>query len=50
VNIALVSFGSPEARTTRIASATAALTPPVSSPPEGLMLKAAIMQASLTHC
>ena len=43
VNIALVSLGRPEARTTRIASATAAPTPPVSSPPEGLTLKATII-------
>src|SRR6478735_335185 len=40
VNIALVSHGSPEARTTRTASATASLTPPVSSAPDGLRLKA----------
>src|SRR5512134_3680170 len=40
VNIALVSQGSPELRTTLTASATAALIPPVSSPPDGLMLNA----------
>ncbi|GAT06032.1 glycosyltransferase, group 2 family [Mycolicibacterium fortuitum subsp. acetamidolyticum] len=38
----MVSLGRPEARTTRTASATAALTLPVSSPPVGLMLKATI--------
>ena len=43
VNIALVSFGSPDSRITRTASATASLTPPVSSAPEGLMLMATIM-------
>src|SRR5262245_10359961 len=43
VNIAFVSQGSPEARTTRTASATASLTPPCSSPDVGLMLKATIM-------
>src|ERR1700752_2981892 len=40
VNIALVSLGSPDARTTRIASATAS--PTLSSPPNGLTLKATI--------
>ena len=49
VNIALVSQGRPEARTTRTASATASLTPPVSSPPDGLMLKATIMRAMLSR-
>src|SRR6476661_3779416 len=43
VNIALVSFGRPDARTTRTASATASPTPPVSSPPDGLTLKATII-------
>ena len=43
VNIALVSFGSPESRTTRTAAATASETPPVSSPEDGEMLKATIM-------
>jgi hypothetical protein len=42
VNIALVSHGRPESRITRTASATDPLTPPVSSPPEGLMLIATI--------
>ncbi|ALI24049.1 hypothetical protein XA26_01830 [Mycolicibacterium fortuitum] len=42
MNMALVSLGRPEARTTRTASATAALTLPDSSPPVGLMLKATI--------
>src|SRR6185312_10082743 len=43
VNIALVSFGKPDARTIRTASATASPTPPVSSPPDGLTLKATII-------
>ena len=43
VNIALVSHGSPDSRITRTASATEPLTPPVSSPPEGLMLIATSM-------
>ena len=43
VNIALVSLGRPDARTTRTASATASPTPPVSSPPDGLTLKATII-------
>ena len=43
VNIALVSVGSPDSRMTRTASATDSLTPPVSSPPEGLMLIATSM-------
>src|SRR6266545_1113226 len=47
VNIALVSFGSPDSRTTRIASATASLTPPLSSVTPGLMLKATIMRPTL---
>ena len=38
VNIALVSCGSPEARTMRTASATAAAYDPVSSGPAGAML------------
>src|SRR5689334_19257272 len=42
VNMALVSLGRPEARTTRTASATAVLTLPDSSPPAGLMLNATI--------
>lgn len=43
VNIALVSLGSPDSRTTRTAAATASDTPPVSSAVEGLMLKATSM-------
>ena len=43
VNIALVSVGSPDSRMTRTALATDSLTPPVSSPPEGLMLIATSM-------
>ncbi len=43
VNIAVVSDGSPDARMTRTAAATDALTPPLSSPPEGLMLIATSM-------
>ncbi|BCI78579.1 hypothetical protein MTY66_02040 [Mycolicibacterium sp. TY66] len=42
VNIALVSLGRPDSRTTRTAAATAAATPPDSSPPIGLTLKATI--------
>src|SRR4051812_22248811 len=40
VNMALVSFGKPDSRTTRIASATALETLPESSAAAGLMLKA----------
>ena len=47
VNIAFVSFGSPDSRTTRTAAATASDTPPVSSAAVGLMLKATIMLATL---
>src|SRR4051794_20453082 len=47
VNMALVSLGRPEARTTRTASATASLTPPRSSPSDGLMLKATSMVSAL---
>jgi hypothetical protein len=43
VNIAFVSFGNPDARTTRMASATASRTPPDSSPPDGLTLNATII-------
>jgi hypothetical protein len=43
VNIAFVSLGSPDSRTTRTAAATASETPPVSSPPDGEMLNATIM-------
>jgi hypothetical protein len=43
VNIAFVSLGRPDSRITRTASATASLTPPVSSAPDGLMLMATIM-------
>ena len=43
VNIALVSWGRPDSRTTRTAAATASLTPPVSSAVAGAMLKATIM-------
>ena len=45
VNIALVSLGSPDSRTTRMAAATASVTPPVSSAaaPDGEMLKATSM-------
>src|SRR3954451_19007206 len=43
VNMALVSLGKPDSRTTRIASATALDTLPVSSDAAGLMLKAASM-------
>src|SRR5674536_408501 len=46
VNIALVSCGSPDSRTTWIAAATASDTPPRSSPPDGLMLKATITPPS----
>jgi hypothetical protein len=49
VNIAFVSLGSPDVRTTRMASATASPTPPVSSPVEGLTLNATIMMTSLAY-
>ena len=42
VNIELVSWGSPDSRTTRTAAATASVTPPSSSP-DGAMLNATIM-------
>ena len=45
VNIALVSLGRPDARTTRTAAATASVTDPVSSPDIGEMLNATIMSA-----
>src|SRR3954454_16849911 len=44
VNIALVSFGRPDARTTRTAAATAWATLPSSSEAAGLMLNATSMQ------
>src|SRR5436190_4850589 len=48
VNIALVSLGSPDSRTTRTAAATASLTPPVSSAAaDGEMLKATSMCLTL---
>ena len=47
VNIALVSQGRPESRTTRTAAATASETPPDSSPDDGEMLKATIMGATV---
>ena len=48
VNIAFVSLGSPDSRTTRTAAATASETPPVSSPDVGEMLKATIMGPTVT--
>src|SRR6266540_1480564 len=49
VNIALVSLGRPDSRTTRTAAATASVTEPVSSPDIGLMLNATIMLPSLVE-
>src|SRR4051795_10394001 len=50
VNIALVSLGKPDSRTTRIASATAVETLPVSSEAAGLMLKATSMPPASHYC
>ena len=44
VNIDVVSLGRPDSRTTRTASATAALTPSEDSPPAGAMLNAKSMR------
>src|SRR5688572_13533723 len=46
-NIALVSFGSPDSRTTLTAAATAS--PTLSLPPAGVTLKATITKSRLSH-
>src|SRR3954453_11300364 len=50
VNMAWVSLGKPDSRTTRIASATAADTLPESSDAAGLMLKATSMPPASHYC